>query len=73
MAHPNLGRHKASEKYTSVPDYLNGHIFPIEDQLELLKEAERKAEKVLAAAKYNRSLKEQKLQNAYKGLRKWKK
>ena len=48
---PGFGRKSKAESYTDPRKYLNEVIFPISDGLELLKKAEREAEKEYLSAK----------------------
>jgi len=70
---PGIGRKSRAESYTDPRKYLNEIIFPITDGLELLKTAEREAEKAYLSAKNKRSLQQQKLDYAYNGLNQFRK
>lgn len=68
-----LGRKSVAEKYNNPSVYLNKHVFPILDLLEMLKKEERDAEKALQAATNKKNLQQQKLDWAYHGLERWRK
>ena len=68
-----LGRKRVAERFDSVKDYLNEHLFPIKDSLEVFKKQERETAKKLEAAQNKVNLQQQKLEYAYIGLEKWRK
>lgn len=61
------------ERYNDVTDYLNNYVFPNKDDLIMLKEAMHEARKELARATAKVHLQEQKVEEAYDYLTKWKK
>ena len=68
-----LGRKSAVEKYDNPMDYLKGHVYPVEDGLELCKKDLAEAQRKFKAAVARTNLQQQKLDWAYKGLSKWRK
>lgn len=68
-----LGRKSAVEKYHNPLDYLREHVYPAEDALDLCKKAQNDAQKKLDKARGRTTLQQYKLENAYKGLSKWRK